>query len=317
MRVTTAGQTQATITRLMDAQRRLAEAQQRATSGLRVEKVSDDPTSASAIMQAGSGVRAVAQYARNVDRVSASLDAEDSALQQVTDLLTRAKELGVGANSASADGNARAAAAAEVRALLAQAVSVANTKVGDDYLFGGLNSDGRPPFDPDGALFVPADPPPAGSPPGAPPVPRFPAGTRIVEAGAGGQRAQGAHDGTTVFLGGAPGGSTGVLPALRQLEAALTGGDQTQLGAALGALDAAFTGLQTTVGEVGARQNQADALKTGLAALDATLAQQKSGLSEVDAEQAITEMISRQTAYQAAMLASSRVMGMSLADYLR
>ena len=34
-------------------------------------------------------------------------------------------------------------------------------------------------------------------------------------------------------------------------------------------------------------------------------------------EKAITEMVARQTAYQAAMLASSRVMGLSLTEYLR
>jgi len=37
----------------------------------------------------------------------------------------------------------------------------------------------------------------------------------------------------------------------------------------------------------------------------------------VDMEEAITEMVARQTAYQAAMQASSRVMGLSLTDYLR
>jgi flagellar hook-associated protein 3 FlgL len=75
--------------------------------------------------------------------------------------------------------------------------------------------------------------------------------------------------------------------------------------------------LQATVGDVGARQNHADALTTGLAALSDTLTRQQSDLGEVDAEEAITEMLSRQTAYQAAMLASSKVMGVSLADYLR
>jgi len=39
--------------------------------------------------------------------------------------------------------------------------------------------------------------------------------------------------------------------------------------------------------------------------------------AEVDAAEAFTEAVARQTAYQAAMLASSRVMGLSLADYLR
>jgi flagellar hook-associated protein 3 FlgL len=321
MRVTTAGQTQSLIARLQTSAQRLERAQQRATTGLRVEKMSDDPTAGTTIMQASSGLRGIAQYTRNVERVTAALDAEDSALQQVTDLLTRAKELGVASNSANADASARAAAAAEVRQLFAQAVAVGNTKVGDDFLFGGLNGDGRPPFDPDGAAFVPTDPPPAGSPPGTPPAPRYPRGMRAVEAGAGGQRVHGAHDGTTIFLGhtgaGDPDPSTGVLPALRRMGDALAAGAQAGIGDALADLDAAFIGLQGRVGEVGARQNQAETVRGGLSALESTLSQQKSDLSEVDAERAITEMLARQTAYQAAMLASSKVMGLSLTDYLR
>ena len=321
MRVTTAAQTHAIIARLQSSSQRLEQAQQRATTGLRVERMSDDPTAGATIMQASGGLRGVTQYTRNVERVTASLDAEDSALQQITDLLARAKELGIASGTANADANARAAAAAEVRQLLGQAVAVGNTKVGDDFLFGGLTNDGRAPFDLAGAAFVPTDPPPAGAAAGTPATPRYPLGTRAVEAGAGGQRILGAHDGTTVFLGrtaaGTPDPATGVLPAIKQLADALAANDLSGIATALTAVDSAFTGVQAQVGEIGARQNQADAVKGGLTALGATLSQQKSDLSEVDAEQAITEMLARQTAYQAAMLASSKVMVMSLTDYLR
>jgi flagellar hook-associated protein 3 FlgL len=311
MRVTTAGQTQAIIARLQAGAQRLEQAQRRATTGLRVERLSDDPNAGAVVMQAAAGLRAAAQYGRNVERASAALVAEDSALQQVTDILARARELAVGANSAAVDDAARRASGVEVRGLLTQVVALANTRIGDDYLFGGLTSDGRPPFDAAAPSFVPVD---------AQGAPRFPDGERAVEAGAGGQRVPGAHDGTTVFLGrtaGAPDATQGVLPALRALADALAGGAQADVAPALARVDAAFEQLQGVVGEVGARQNQADAARVTLEALDAALTKQKSDAGEVDAEAAITEMVARQTAYQAAMLASSRVMGLSLADYLR
>jgi flagellar hook-associated protein 3 FlgL len=321
MRVTTAGQTQTIIARLQTASQRLAAAQQRAVSGRRIETLSDDPTAGAALMQVAGGLRGVTQYARNVDRLKGSLDAEDSVLQQLGDLTARARELGVAANSASSSASARAASAQEVRGLLLQATALGNTRFGDGFLFGGMSNDGRPPFAGDAAPWVPTDPPPAGSPPGTPAAPRYPAGELAVEAGAGGQRLLGPHDGTRVLLGRAPDGSpdpgAGVLPALRALLDALEGGVQADVGAALGVLERADAALQATVGDVGARQNHADALTTGLAALSDTLTRQQSDLGEVDAEEAITEMLSRQTAYQAAMLASSKVMGVSLADYLR
>jgi flagellar hook-associated protein 3 FlgL len=314
MRVSNALVTQSIIGRLQTSSRLLQEAQLRATSGKKVERLSDDPTAGSAIMQASSGLRGLEQYGRNVDRVKARLDAEDSALGQVTEILTRAKELGIATVGANADGAARTTGAAELRQLILQVVNLGNTKLGDEYLFGGTNSDGaRPPFTPpttlsDGSrVFVTTDPPTA---PATVPVPRTPTGQRGVEIAAG-QVLYGAHDGARVFL------QTGVFKALDDLATAMETDQPAQMGLALHALDAAFAGVQATIGEVGARQNQVDVVRGGIDALTASLAEQKSGLAEVDMEQAITEMLARQTAYQSAMLASSKVMGLSLTDYIR
>lgn len=316
MRVTTAGQTQAIISRLLQSQSALSAAQERATTGLKVGKMSDDPTSASTIVRDSAALRGITQYSRNVQGVTASLNAEDSALQQLNDLMNRAKEVGVEVNTATATPTARAAAAAEVQQILTQAVAIANTKSGNEYVFGGTNNDGRQPFDASSATFVPSDP----STSAGPPIPRFPTGVRTIEVGAGGQTLNGAHDGTSVFLGytgGAPDATRGVLPALKQLAQALGGADPSQIGGAISTLDDAFDQTQVRIGELGARQNQTDSVGSGLTALQSTLTQHKADLSEVDAAQAYTEMVARQTAYQTAMLASSKVMGLSLTEYLR
>jgi len=132
----------------------------------------------------------------------------------------------------------------------------------------------------------------------------------IASVGAG-QIVAGPHDGTTVFV------DTKMLEVLHDLGTALAANDGPGLTTAMRALDASFTDVQTLVGEIGARQNQVDTIRTQLDALEQNLDVYRSGLSEVDMEQAITEMVGRQTAYQAAMLASSKVLGLSLTDYLR
>ena len=315
MRVTTAGQTQAIIARLLDSQSQLSDAQDVATTGLKVSKMSDDPTSASTIVRDSAALRGITQYTRNVQGVTTSLNAGDAGLQQLNDILNRAKELGVEVNTATATPAARGAAAAEVQQLLTQAVAIGNTKVGDEYVFGGTNNDGRQPFDASSATFVPSDTPSGGGTP----VPRYPTGVRAIEVGAGGQTLDGAHDGTSVFLGytnGAPDATRGVLPALRQLAQAIGGTDTTQIGPAISTLDDAFDQTQVRIGELGAREDQTDSVSAGLTALQTTLTQQKSDLSEVDTAQAYTEMVARQTAYQTAMAASSKVMSLNLTDYL-
>ncbi|MGZ8378630.1 MAG: flagellin N-terminal helical domain-containing protein [Gemmatirosa sp.] len=311
MRVTNSLVTRSLTNRLLDNQRLLAEAQERVATGKRVGKMSDDPTAGSAIMQASGQLRALEQYQRNVGTIGARIDAEESALDQVTQLLTRAKELAVGQYGATANADSRTAAAQEVKQLFLQVVAIGNQKFGDDHLFGGANDNGVPPFDASQTLvdppFVALDPLVVAP---DPPATRPPTGRLEVEVGTG-QRMLGPHDGTEVFV------DTGVLEGLHALQVALETNDPGGIATAMGTMDGAFRDVQSLIGEVGARQNQVDIVRNGLDALTETFTAQKSDLSEVDMERAITEMLSRQTAYQAAMLASSKVMGMSLTDYIR
>ena len=313
MRVTNALVTRSLSRRLLENQRLLSEAQERVATGKRVRKMSDDPTAGSVIMQAGGSLRGIEQYTRNVEHLATRLDAEDSALGQLTDLMTRARELGVATIGGNVDAAGRRAAGAELRQLLGQVVNVANTRLGDDYLFGGTGNDGRAPFtlptlQADGTTtFVVMDPP---ADPADAPTPRVPTGERQYEIAAG-QTMSGPHPGGKVFL------DSGMLDALNRLASAMETDRPADMGSAMRDLDVAFSDVQALVGEIGARQNQSDIVRAGLAALKDTFTAQKSGLSEVEMEQAITEMMQRQTAYQAAMLASSKVMGLSLAEYLR
>ena len=307
MRVTNSLITRDTIARLQQNQKRVAEAQELVTSGLRVRKMSDDPSDASSLLQTSGSLRALSQYRRNVDALGSRLDAEEGALDQITQVLTRAKELAVGqAGSAGSNAATRTATAAEVQQLLEQAVSIANGKFDEEYLFGGQNSAALPPFDAkqtgQAPRFV--------SLRGAPAAPLLPQGQRPIEIAAG-QTMPGVHDGNSVFV------QTGVLQSLYDLQQALAADNTAGIQSAQGALDSALTGIQALVGDVGARQNRVETLTAGFDALQLNLEDRKADLREVDIETAITEMLNRQTAYQAAMMAASKVMGMSLTDYLR
>jgi flagellar hook-associated protein 3 FlgL len=306
MRVSNHLFTRDTIARLQSSQQRVAEAQERATSGLRVRKMSDDPSDASAVLQTSGSLRALGQYRRNVQSVGARLSAEEGVLDGVTSVLMRAKELAVQESGGASNADTRAAAAAEVQQLIEQAVSLGNQTHDEEFLFGGANAAALAPFD----KTQTAQSPRYVSLRGAPAAPAVPVGAREVEI-ATGQTMAGAHDGKTVFV------DTGVLQSLHDLHAALLADDAGAIDASATALDHSFTGVQTLIGDVGARQTRVDTLLAGFDSLQATLESRQSDLREVDMEQAITELLSRQTAYQAAMAATSRVMGMSLVDYLR
>src|SRR5690606_965532 len=97
--------------------RGMATAQQRVSTGMRIERASDDPAAASAIMGSQSSLRSIEQYRRNIDSARTYTAAEEAALESLTQVTDRARELATLASSATADAGARAAALTEVEQL--------------------------------------------------------------------------------------------------------------------------------------------------------------------------------------------------------
>ncbi|NLG62247.1 MAG: flagellar hook-associated protein FlgL [Candidatus Cloacimonetes bacterium] len=292
MRITNNAIVRTSLASIQDNLRRVGEAHQRATSGLRISRVSDDPAGAAQVLGADRGLRALEQYRRNIDNARTRLDAEETALTQLSDLLTRARELGLAQASATSNDASMEATLAEVEALIHAAIQLGNTKLGDSYLFGGAHAHDRP-FADDGS--VSADRPPIG--------------TTQVEVGAGAY-APASHDGQTAFV------DTGAIAALQSLRDALAAGDRDAVAAAAGDLATAFDAVQAVIGDVGARSNRLALASSNVEALEFNLKTLRSDLAEVDLEEALTDLVSRQTTLQAAMAAASRMLSTTLADYL-
>ena len=115
------------------------------SSGMRLRKMSDDPAAAGEVVRIGSSMRAITQFRRNIDVGLARASAEEAVLNQLSNDLSRAVELGVAQASATANAQTRAMVKGEVDQLISQAVSIGNTKFGDDYLLGGTRA-GEPPL---------------------------------------------------------------------------------------------------------------------------------------------------------------------------
>jgi len=292
MRITNGIIQRSALANLQLNMRRILEAQEQATSGKRIRAASDDPIGASQVMQADGSLRALDQYKRNIASATARVNAEEGVLDRLTELLDRAKELGISQAGSNASAATRLTTKAEVDQLLAAAVQLGNQRHEGEYLFGGSQSTTAP--------FQTASPPFAAAPP---------TGTRTTEISASQYLATN-HNGTEVFL------DSNVLDALSQLSTALGANDLPGIQTALGALDSAHDAVQNLFGDVGARSSQLEVTSSNLVALDTQLRSFKSVIEDVDMEHALTELVSRQTAYQAAMLSMSRVMGLNLADYL-
>lgn len=103
----------------------------------RIAKPSDDPIGNVDLLQIRSQNIDAQQYLRNVSFAQTSLSFTENVLEEMTDILTKAKELAIGQASDIYNPEVRQSVAKEIHQLRMQALSLANKRNGNRYIFAG------------------------------------------------------------------------------------------------------------------------------------------------------------------------------------
>lgn len=130
------------MNRTATALSRMAEAQQRLASGKKLLQPSDDPRALGKSLAINAELRRVSAYSDNASSATTFMSMTESSLQEVSDLLSRAKELMVAGQNATSDGEGAEAQAGELRSIIESLMLVANRDVGGRNLFGGRTTRG-------------------------------------------------------------------------------------------------------------------------------------------------------------------------------
>lgn len=303
MRITNNLIQRGSISRLQTSLQMVDKAREDVSSGRRIRHMSDDPSSASEVVRSSSSLRALDQYRRNIKIGQGRANAEEGVLNQLTNTLSRGIELALGQSSSTATADTRRITKAEVDQLIDYTVSLGNTKFGNDYLFGGTRGNEQPLRNPS----VTTDPFTNLVDSSNQPV--NPSGSIRIEI-ADGHYINPNHNASEVFL------DSGALQALRDLSTALGNNDVAAIDTAMQALQTSNDEVQTLIGTQGARGNEFIVTGDQLSAQEVSLTTYRSDLRDIEIEKAMVELAGRTTGYQAAMTATSRVLGLSLANYL-
>ncbi len=123
---------------MSNVQTKLTQSQAQLAQGKQIINASDAPNQAATIQRLKSILNKQDSYQSSLNTVKARLQGEESTLQNVSDLLVRAKEVAVQAANDTLNGSDRKALATEMQALRDQMLSLANTKDSNgSYLFAG------------------------------------------------------------------------------------------------------------------------------------------------------------------------------------
>jgi flagellin-like hook-associated protein FlgL len=118
----------------------LLTANEQLSSGKRVNRPSDDPTAMMQILNFRTQIGKADQYMSVQDSANSVLSSADSTLGSIHDELTRAKEIALQNAGTPADATVRAGASTIINNITSEMINWGNTKVGDRYIFSGLQS---------------------------------------------------------------------------------------------------------------------------------------------------------------------------------
>jgi flagellar hook-associated protein 3 FlgL len=118
----------------------------------RVAKPSDDPIGNVELLAIRSQNIDATQYLRNLNFAQTQLSYTENVLEEMTDLLSKAKELAIGQSSSIYSPEIRQGVSKEIHQIRQQVLSLANKRMGNRYMFAGQKVLTRP-FDQDGKYF--------------------------------------------------------------------------------------------------------------------------------------------------------------------
>jgi flagellar hook-associated protein 3 FlgL len=293
MRITAGMSQRHVLADLRRVQERLADAQERVSSGKQIEKPSDDPLGAERAVRLRGELQTTSAYSTAVDESKSWLDATDSALSSITDIVQTARELTVQAANGATTPSARQSIKVQIDALTEQLKTTLNGAYDGRYIFSGTATD-TPPYDLTSAT---------------PDAYRGDANAVVRQIGPG----------VSVQVNvTADDVLSGLIPALRTISSHLASNDGASLQTTdLQALDAGLDTVTTARSQVGAATNRVDAAGQRLDDLNDVTTAFLSKTEDADLPQALTDLSAQQNALSAALRGGSTLIQQSLMDFLR
>jgi flagellar hook-associated protein 3 FlgL len=288
--------------------------QNQVSTGLRVQSASDDPVAMQNTLDYAAQKSAQTQYGANITTLQSRADTIYSALQTLQTVSIRAGEITTSAATATASTSDLNNYADEVNTLINQVVTAANTKdpATGQYLFGGTAS-GSAPFttttDASGNVTAVA----------------YSGNSSVNQSEIGsGQTTSVDIPGANTSAGGVRGLITDSASGADFLNHLIALRDNLQAGnkAAITATDSVNLGkdennLAYQVANNGVRQNQLTAAATFATSRAQGLDKLISNASGADIMQTMVQLNQAQTSYQAALQSGTKIMNLSILNYIQ
>jgi flagellar hook-associated protein 3 FlgL len=268
-------------------------------TGKRIKTPSDDPVGFSQVLDIDSALSQMDQLHKNIDTGLTWLTNSETTLDSIRETILDAKVTAIAAVNGTYNSDDFDTAADQVNELLSQLVDFANTNVNGQYLFSGTKTDTKP-YELDTAVV--------------PPATYFGNETSFSISTGTGSRTEVGYPGPEIFGDIAAGDDIFSLLVEMQTDLTTTGG--ANLDVIMTELDTHYENITNVISNIGAKATRLETKGNVINDFEVTFAEQKSNLEDADLAEAATDLALRQTAYEAVLSATSKIISMSLVDYM-
>ncbi len=273
-----------------------ARAQQQVSSGRRLERASDDPSSAATGLTERAELRAVDRYREANDSVDARLRVADTVLSDIISSITTATTRAVAGRTTVLTPEQREAVALEIEGAREAVFTAINTSYRGIYVFSGAQTTAAPYTKAGSAVSA------------------YQGDATVVKLDVSRTSAAAVtFDGSSVLQGSA---AQDVFQTLDALATAVRNGDMSGIDAGIADLDQAFTRVTTAQSRVGATLSALPTEKARLDEMRRASDTRRSQAEEIGTAEAISEMARAQQAQQMAIAAAGQIQRRTLMDYL-
>lgn len=312
VRITTSMLLRTALANVSRQRARLAVTQEQASSGLRINRPSDDPIGVQQALSLRAAQEATEQFLRNADRAQGRLRAMEDALDRSELLVREAMRIAVEGANGSVSTENRAILALQVAELHDELLARSNARYTDGYLFAGFQNDTQ--------AFTVSGPFVSGSPP---PTVTFNGDSNeiqtVIEEGVS---IPATLDGRRVFLGDGDGdglpdpGREDVFDVLATLFQDLDTDNVAGVQTAIDRLQRAEQQLILERERVGVAERRLESAREANRDAAVDLATRLSQVEDADSIAVFSDLVNQETALQASLEAAARMIQPSLLDFL-
>jgi flagellar hook-associated protein 3 FlgL len=295
--------------------------QNQLSTGMKINKPSDDPVGITFALRYRSELDSNDQYSKNVSSSLSMLEYTDTSIGQAGDIMQRVRELLVKGANGTLEQTSLDAVKVEISQMYNQMVEIGNSQFNGKQVFNGELTGEKPypTMGVDGTVDLVADPPL---------LKAFQVnsdnGSIKYELSAG-MKLGINITGNEVFGNAIPTNATqaeidssdNVFLLLQRAHDMLSSGDQKGISALIGQVDTRMNTMLTKRAEVGAKVNRVDIVQNRLADIEINLKTVQAKTEDADMSEVITNMKTEENVYQASLSVGAQLIRPSLVDFLR